>query len=358
MCQSIELRTSIDEIRKLRWVSEPPAKEVLERIANLGILAKVKYNSVCCDIRRLARRTSNRPRGKRAGKGGNREEQRKRRQLKVIQWNVNGWKTTADLVRNDFANVDVLMLSESWLKDKVEIENFETVCSDGVKLNAAGRRSGGLITAIRNGIEFDTLKSNRFVQHLLLRKRKLHLINAYFPPVTVVDSKRAPFPVDAIFESIVTELRCCEDDPVIVAGDFNCRIDGKYSERGTDLMERLKEVGYALSFEPTVPTFYMSNGSGTSIVDLCFSNIQDKLTGHKVVRVASSDHCMIESSWSIGFERRSVNKASLPRALDIDKLTERITGIKIKAKNNLKEGRLTEAFECLADDLTSCAVKR
>jgi hypothetical protein len=123
--------------------------KVLKKIAEAGILATKKYRCVSGAVRQLARRSTNHARGKRSGKSGNRQAQIERRKFKLTQWNVNGWKGTADMLTDELIGQDVLMLSETWTNGEMKIEDYETVAADAVAFGGRGRASGGLLIAVK-----------------------------------------------------------------------------------------------------------------------------------------------------------------------------------------------------------------
>jgi aryl carrier-like protein len=154
-------------LRSLNSKTLCPSNNVLVKLVGLGLLARSKFSSVCCDVRSLARKSTGRYREKRAGRGGNREQLRRKR-LKIAQWNVNDWKPTADLLDIEMDSYDVLLLSETWRIGHAPIENFETVATDAEQMSGRERPSGGLVMAIRAGIDFDVvITGNRFTQHVI-----------------------------------------------------------------------------------------------------------------------------------------------------------------------------------------------
>jgi hypothetical protein len=139
-------------------------------------------------------------------------------------------------------------------------------------------------------------RNERYIQHILLPGRQLHLTHLYFPPMcTSGDNGRTIFPVEKILATVCEEIGRCENESLIVAGDFNCRLDGQYNEKGIALVKHLSEIGVTLAFTPEVPTFVMSKDRGSSIVDLCFSNVLHWFGSAAIETSNLSDHRVVRS---------------------------------------------------------------
>jgi hypothetical protein len=137
---------------------------------------------------------------------------------------------------------------------------------------------------------------------VIIKTTSVTLIAMYITPGT---------PVENIIETIskaTEETR--KEKKVILAGDFNCRID-KYNTKTDILRETLEEEGFRLVNKKEVPTYIAPNG--TSTIDLVFYR-GDKLKLNKQEGLWTSTaapirkHILIITNFSIETTNNRKNK--------------------------------------------------
>ena len=186
-------------------------------------------------------------------------------------WNVEGAKTTFERSQKHHENFDLLLLSETFATKSFEIENFTCVHSPA-RQPAKGRPIGGL--TIANNKRFrHSAKELYNSEHILLVSLSnctTKLMLCYFQPA---------YNIGNVLNEIENALDYLEDKhPVIVCGDFNCRID--YSnQRGVDLLAFFSANDFECLNDPTKETYVAHNGWST--IDL----ISTRNTGQSFTEV-------------------------------------------------------------------------
>ena len=143
-------------------------------------------------------------------------------------WNVEGAKTTFERSQKHHENFDLLLLSETFATKSFEIENFTCVHSPA-RQPAKGRPIGGLTIAINKRFRHSAkeLYNSEHILLVSLSNCTTKLMLCYFQPT---------YNIGNILNEIENALDYLEDKhPVIVCGDFNCRIDHS-NQRGVDLL--------------------------------------------------------------------------------------------------------------------------
>lgn len=268
--------------------------------------------------------------------------------MDVVQLNVGGWSKGYPKIADELhgEQADAILLTETWRKDDLQMNGFVCVCEPAVKAEGAfGRRSGGLLTAIRPRFRHEVISSQRFSTHVKLVDSGIHLVSSYFPPET---SPREPFPVSEIISHISAVYAECSGETVILTGDFNCRIDGKDGERsrGEELVSGLELIGLHLSYVPDRPTF---DGRGESKIDLLFSNRNDLLASATVVESNLLEHNRVVSRWRL---RRG--ESSDPREWSASRPVRVVDKRRVDPKLGAEVGRLlrSDGVDAAVDRLT------
>lgn len=112
---------------------------------------------------------------------------KRRRRLKIMQMNVEGYRATFDgsSLKIDTTDVDVLVLSETFLTVKRIIPGFTTF--DVPAVATEGRPKGGLLTAVKSSLSVSLLERTVHLLHVKLESVSTSIISCYFPPNTEVD---------------------------------------------------------------------------------------------------------------------------------------------------------------------------
>lgn len=221
----------------------------------------------------------------------------RKRQTKILQWNVEGlFSATRDSTfQPSDPECDVILLQETFRTQETTIMGFTV--HEQLALKPAGgtlgRPSGGILTAVRSTMTSRALEVSENLVHVIISAVDTSIVNCYFQPNTDVDD---------ILEAVSNTLHAYPaGKQVIVAGDFNCRLD--VGERGELLQEGLAAIGLELISKPDIPT-YICEVSGqirSSTIDLVFTNILGKLRGSclKVEQdaVYRRKHRQVHSTW-------------------------------------------------------------
>lgn len=214
-----------------------------------------------------------------------------RKGLGLVHWNIRSLVSPMKLDHVKLlvtqADPDILVLSETWLKD--DIKDSE-VALNGFNINRIDRasRGGGVAVYIKCCFTSHTLYSvsvkNSF-EFIALKvfygqnNNALVIIGIYRPPSASIKA----------LDQLAELLSIYADSETIILGDFN--IDWSSAASG-----RMKEVAASLNFiqlisEPTRPN--LLNPSKSTTIDLIFSNRPDKITNTGVFDLGVSDHCPI-----------------------------------------------------------------
>ena len=186
---------------------------------------------------------------------------------------------------------DILTLSETWLKDDVNLLNYVQI--PGYKFsykNRNERRGGGVGLYIKDSIEYkvrhDLNKIDESIEHLWIECKgnncnKSYLVAALYQPSS--DEKEKPIWIEK-HDMLLSAVNSTWNKTIIITGDTN--ID--YLKPSVAL-KRYKEVieTYNLKQHITIPT-----RKGTKIIDHIINNLQESklITTNVLPRPTVSDH--------------------------------------------------------------------
>ncbi len=279
----------------------------------------------------------------------------KLKNLRVAHWNTHGLRHKIDCP--DFVNIlndyDICILTETWMTEKIKIDNFYVEHIKAKKIpSKKGRFSGGLYILIKENIK-EHVKildlPNKYGKWLKIGKdmlkldKHLYIGGIYLPPQDSTYALKEPF---GQIENDVSEL--LTSGHIMILGDLNSRTDNlkdfivNYSgdekagdkicmadnviepisrfnndmvvnEYGKQLVQFCKNTDMLIMngrMEGDIPgkyTFYNKNGSSTvdyGIVSNSFTN--NILYFHVTAPNAWSDHCLIKTCISVDWT--STNK--------------------------------------------------
>ena len=154
---------------------------------------------------------------------------------------------------NLFRPYDIVFLTETFLTTEYNIANTHYSISVMAEQGAMGRPKGGISCLIKKILSPFTVP-HKSEHTLVVRTTICALICVYFQP------ELSP-------ANIITEISQClstinKDDPVILAGDLNCRLDIA-SQKTTEILNYLEEEGFALVNNTDAKTYVSHNGSST-----------------------------------------------------------------------------------------------
>ena len=125
-----------------------------------------------------------------------------------------------------------------------------------------GRPYGGISCYIDRKLGQVTLRHSDD-NYTLVKTDTVTILAMYFKPQTDVET---------IIARIMSATSLIHPEvPVIIAGDFNCRID-KAMQRSKLLVEALEEEGFRLISNAEQTTYFAPNGSSTIDIIFCRGN--------------------------------------------------------------------------------------
>ena len=190
-----------------------------------------------------------------------------------------------------FSNVDILQINESKLdstvhNDEVYIPGFERVRKDR-KVN--GRHGGGVCTylhtnlnyRIRNDLNNDHLEC-LFVEISKPRSTPFVVGTWYRPP-------SSPPNLYSEFEKVIAKIDA-ENKELYLLGDFNCNLLPEANAYNSSYLTNIFDI-YGLSQLITEPTRVTLTSK--TLIDLCITNSQEKVTDSGVIHLGISDHSLV-----------------------------------------------------------------
>lgn len=191
-----------------------------------------------------------------------------------------------------FNNVDILCLSETWLKPK---HLSSTLLLPGfqppVRRDRVVDRGGGVAIYLRDGLAFKNVPivptdiECIVVDVSLPRRKKLTVVTCYRPPHQCMDAF-----TDSL-ENVLSSIRSVD---LCVVGDFNAKHSDWYSSQPTDkngaALKCLTD-GFNLHQVISLPT-YNTAGANPVLLDLVFVSKPSSVVSSAVLPPLS-DHCVV-----------------------------------------------------------------
>ena len=143
---------------------------------------------------------------------------------------MEGAKGTLSTCTSEAIAYDILILTERFSVNSVEITGFTCFCTKIIK-SGKGRSQSGLAIAPSKQLRFtcNVLHQNNKLLAQQIKEFSLIIIVAYFPPKTDLET---------IYQALTEAFQCFQGRArMIMGGDFNCRLDS--TERGNLLCEFL-----------------------------------------------------------------------------------------------------------------------
>ena len=133
----------------------------------------------------------------------------------ILLWNSEGLKNTVSLMPKDtFTRNDILIITETFLTAPYELTGYHGIHS--LATPTEGRPSGGVSCFVKPTVGPVTKKftTNNSV---VVKTEELIIIGVYIQPRATAEE---------VIEKTMEAINEAEiDDRIIIAGDFNCRID-------------------------------------------------------------------------------------------------------------------------------------
>ena len=154
--------------------------------------------------------------------------------LRTVLWNTEGLNGAIQLVPyNFFHKYDIVILTETFLTSDWDTHGFYCINNPATQ-NNRGRPKGGITCLIKPSLS--PFRTEYKSEHILLVRTKLCIIIcAYFQPDLTAE--------DIIEEMDAAMSKASKTDTVLLAGDFNCRIDIT-SKKTSLVLGFLEEEGF------------------------------------------------------------------------------------------------------------------
>lgn len=153
----------------------------------------------------------------------------KSKNLKLLSWNIMGWgRHTCDPSFVSYVSkFDIILLQETWLREKLTLNGFTTSSVDASASQKGGRPSGGLSILISTSIKhvsFSIPPLANLASSSLVRFNDIWLliINVYLPPIRQKEALKNTW---LKLETYITNTLAQHPEVLLIlAGDFNARI--------------------------------------------------------------------------------------------------------------------------------------
>lgn len=162
-------------------------------------------------------------------------------QLKLISWNIAGWKSKAN--NGDFLkfilNFDIILFQESWVPDSINISDFQSFVLPAYRLSKKGRFKSGLAILIKSAYKPELVTTTQNQCSLIAVKLSfkgllLVIINAYLPPSSSTNQRFQQWEqLTAFMEKIETMFPSAH---LLLGADLNARV-GKNGDIYTEALE-------------------------------------------------------------------------------------------------------------------------
>mgnify|MGYP003623316537 CR=1 FL=1 len=189
-------------------------------------------------------------------------------QISVMVWNIEGLRSMKNSMPCSIFTEDIIILTETILTEEEKISsyyNYHALARQGDK----GRPSGGIACLIKPWLA-PAKVLQRTPNLITIKCKHLSIISGYFQPEwSAID----------IIESLSEALATIEPhEPVLIAGDFNCRTDVS-NAKSTMTIDYLEQERFTLVNNPKEPTYISHNGMST--IDIIFLNAHAR--AHSVI---------------------------------------------------------------------------
>lgn len=229
--------------------------------------------------------------------------------IKLVLWNSRGIRNKLIeffdfLIRN---NVDIALVSETWLKSNMVMSHSEYCCYRKDRESAAG---GGVAIIIRKSINHTTLPyinteviENIGVRVVLGDNSHLNIYSCYFPGGSAGPSQIRK----QKFKSDLSKLSR-NQEKYILGGDFNSRNQNWGCLRancwGNILNDLITTNAFHIVYPPE-PTLVPSNiNSNPSVLDFFITNAPEKFSAAITGNNLSSDHLPVFATYDSSYDLR------------------------------------------------------
>ena len=178
--------------------------------------------------------------------------------IKCCQWNCEGIASMMTLLAPaDFKEFDLVLLTETFAMQRFDVEGFYAHHCLAIK-PPHGRPYGGVSLLVGSALKIPRV--------VLSEDDTIVLISQSFTFIGMYSSGGRDSTEDLCEKIGRAMAQAPIDQPVLLAGDLNCRLDEHpFSTRTSALMSALEEHGLWLCSDPGTPTYYADScGPGTA----------------------------------------------------------------------------------------------
>ena len=313
-------------------------------------------------------------RSKKEEKIKKREDNQKKKNIRIGFWNVAGLRKKDNYFWDFIAEYDIIGLTETWIEEKtwdkwkVKMpKEWNWRIRFAIRTNKKGRAKGGIITGVKKTIEEDAGDS---INEINIQERKVKIDGRVWRILTVYSEKNDE---KDVWEILRERMDDQERDYVVVGGDFNARIgnlgemiaedeeegirkrisrDKTIDRRGRKLIEECEEKGWSIlngNIEgDRIGEFTYMGETGESVIDYAIMNCLaiNKVELFSIELRPDSDHMplTVEIREQKEVEKEKTNKEEI-KFIQVwneegkTAFLERIKEVKIE---NLKEIKIDE----------------
>ena len=223
--------------------------------------------------------------------------------LNVIFWNSRSIRNKYIELFNYLVlnNVDICLLSETWLKSNIKVTHSTYNC---IRIDREDRPGGGVAILIKNNLKYEILPKinadsieNVGIEILNESFEKIKLYSVYFPGGRSNNSNRSKF------KSGIKKILSVTGS-FIICGDLNARHKDWGCLRANSWGNVLSDLTTVLPFviqNSSNPTYIpAASNANPSTLDLLLTNIPDKVSQPVAMNNLGSDHLPVK--FSISFD--------------------------------------------------------
>ena len=215
--------------------------------------------------------------------------------LSIIHFNCRSLKANFSKLHHFMTTLDskfdLIAVSETWLSDSDNVNEFLLEGYDMVRMNRKHKRGGGVMLYISRHINYEIHTARSFVINDVLETLSIRIINEKNKDVYISVMYRAPGgsldEFNVIFQEFVSHF---DKKSFILCGDFNINLMNNSSHKQTqDFCDTLNGSGlFPLISLPTRVTL-----NSSTLIDNIFTNLNDKNRNGVFIDDTVSDHLPI-----------------------------------------------------------------
>lgn len=230
------------------------------------------------------------------------------KRLRIGAYNTKGLRKSFDEILNMYASLDILFLSETWIRDEDEdLKEMVDECAHTPGQVKGKRGFGGVALIISPILDYEVVAiwETRTIQAITIRVSGISITGMYLSPAaTAVEEKE-------VLEGITKASR----GKAIIIGDLNARSvrwDEKSNRRGRDLVKWAAKFNWKIK-APSEPTFSVRS-VGVSVIDIALvKGLQtSEVTTVPTNTYKGSDHSPIYLTVRVS-EKRGKERGRIPK---------------------------------------------